>query len=325
MIWVAWRQHRAQLITLAAVLLLGSATVLLLHSSMTGRIEELGLQACLSVYERTPDCATGRTEFQKEWFDLIKFGQAAVFALPVLLGAFFAAPLFAREIEHGTHVLAFTQSVSRFRWMITKVAVLLLPSAVVVVVIQLLVDRWVSAAGMLGPERTSPFHWLNLDTTGPMPLAHLLFAFALGALLGAVMRRSLMALSTTLGALIVLRTAVTNLAPNFLPVQHLTNADPMSDPVPGDFGIMVLDRGYLGKEGQLLRPEETDVTSCPIPSDGSAVDFGACYADKGVVGSYADVLFPSVAPGLQLAEFAAFGVVAVLLLVGTAWTLQRQH
>ncbi|MER7081816.1 hypothetical protein SAMN02982929_03259 [Saccharopolyspora kobensis] len=325
MIWVAWRQHRAQLITLAAALLFGSAAVLLLHSSMTGRIGELGLQACLSVYERTPDCATARTEFQREWFDLIKLGQGAVFALPVLMGAFFGAPLFARELEHGTHVLAFTQSVSRLRWMSTKVAVLLLPSALVVVVIQLLVDRWVAAAGMLGPERTSPFQWLNLDTTGPMPVAHLLFAFALGAMLGAVMRRSLMALSTTLGALIVLRTVVTNVAPNFLPVQRLTNADPMSSPVPGDFGIMVLDSGYLGKDGQLLRPELTDVTACPTPPDGSTPDFAACYAEKGVVGSYADVLFPSAAPGLQLAEFAAFGLAAVLLLVGTAWTLQRQH
>ncbi|MEV5537237.1 ABC transporter permease subunit [Saccharopolyspora shandongensis] len=320
MIWVAWRQHRAQLITLAALLLLGSATVLVLHASMTGDIEEYGLQACLSIREKTPACAQTRVEFQKEWFDLIKVGQGMVFALPVLLGAFFAAPLFAREIEHGTHVLAFTQSVSRLRWMTTKVAVLLLPSAVVVVVLQLLVARWVAAAGLLGPLRSGPFQWLSFDTTGPMPVVHLLFSFALGALLGAVMRRSLMALSATLGTLVVLRVVVTNVAPNFLPVQRLTTSDPTISATPSEPGAMVLDSGFLGKGGQILRPESSDVTSCPI-----GVDFGACYAEKGLTGTFADVISPAAAPGLQLAEFAVFGLAAVLLLVGTAWTLQRQH
>ncbi|MEU5844760.1 hypothetical protein [Saccharopolyspora shandongensis] len=54
-------------------------------------------------------------------------------------------------------------------------------------------------------------------------------------------------------------------------------------------------------------------------------DMHACYAQKGLVGSCIDVIPVSAAQGLQLAEFAVFGVVAVLLLAGTAWTLRRQH
>ncbi|WP_190818659.1 hypothetical protein [Saccharopolyspora pogona] len=315
MIWVAWRQHRAQLITLAALLLLGSATVLVLHASMTGDIEEHGLQACMSVRERTADCAQARVEFQKEWFDLLKVGQGVVFAFPVLLGVFCAAPLFAREIEHGTHVLAFTQSVSRLRWMITKVAILLLPSAVVLVVLQLLVDRWVAAAGMLGPLRSSPFYWLPFGTTGPMPVAHLLFSFAVGALLGAVMRRSLMAASTTLGTLVALRVAVSSVHLNFLPVQRFTTSDLSGSANPDVNGTMVVNSGYLGSAGQEV--PYTAVNQVPCESS-------VCYPG-GVAGQFADVIQESAAPGLQLAEFAVFGLAAVLLLVGTAWTLQRQH
>ncbi|MDA3646866.1 hypothetical protein LZ318_40815 [Saccharopolyspora indica] len=325
MIWVAWRQHRAQLITLAALLLLGSAVVLLLHSSMTGYIDEHGLQACTVDGRIGDDCTQARRAFQAEWIDRLKTGQAALLALPVVLGLFCAAPLFAREIEHGTHVLAFTQSVSRLRWMITKVAVLLLPSAVVVLVLQLLVGRWVAAAGMLGTLRYSPLHWLSFDSTGPMPVAHLLFSFAAGAFLGVVLRRSVMAVAATFAALIALRVAVSNVDLNFVPVQRLTTPDPAGDANPRDFGAMVLDSGFLGEDGQPLNPEPLDVYACPTPPDGSATDFGACYAAKGLTGRFADVIHPSVAPGLQLAEFAAFGIAAVLLLVGTAWALRRQH
>ncbi|RKT86479.1 hypothetical protein SAMN05421805_106130 [Saccharopolyspora antimicrobica] len=326
MIWVAWRQHRAQLITLAAVLLLGGATVLVLHSTMAGRIEELGLRACLSLVEKTPECAPARVEFQDEWFDLLKVGQGAVFALPLLLGVFCAAPLFAREIEHGTHVLAFTQSVSRLRWMITKVAILLLPSAVVLAVLQLLVGRWVAAAEQLGPERSSPFHWLSFDTTGPMPLVHLLFSFAVGALLGAVTRRSLMAAVTTLSTLVAVRAVTSTVAPDFLPVQRFTTPGLSGGSAPDVPGILVVNNGFLAADGHEVPYSAVNQPSCPPEANVVNGEFTVCYEKGGgVTGQFADVIFPSAAPGLQLAEVALFGVAAVLLLVGTAWSLQRQH
>ena len=39
---------------------------------------------------------------------------------PALLGAFLGAPLVARELEAGTYRLAWTQSVSRRRWLASK-------------------------------------------------------------------------------------------------------------------------------------------------------------------------------------------------------------
>ena len=40
--------------------------------------------------------------------------------LPVLVGLFWGAPLVAREVEHGTHRLVWTQGVSRRRWALVK-------------------------------------------------------------------------------------------------------------------------------------------------------------------------------------------------------------
>ena len=42
-------------------------------------------------------------------------------ALPAIVGVFWGAPLVARELEAGTHRLAWTQSISRTRWLATKV------------------------------------------------------------------------------------------------------------------------------------------------------------------------------------------------------------
>lgn len=46
MIWVAWRQHRALLTTLALLLLISGGAVLLLHSSMAQDMQAHGLQRC---------------------------------------------------------------------------------------------------------------------------------------------------------------------------------------------------------------------------------------------------------------------------------------
>src|SRR6185369_4964630 len=46
-----------------------------------------------------------------------------VIVVPALIGAFWGAPLIAREFEAGTHRLVWTQSISRNRWLAGKLAV----------------------------------------------------------------------------------------------------------------------------------------------------------------------------------------------------------
>ena len=50
-------------------------------------------------------------------------GSSSSPSLPALIGVFWGAPLVARELEAGTHRLVWNQSVTRTRWLATKLAV----------------------------------------------------------------------------------------------------------------------------------------------------------------------------------------------------------
>lgn len=86
MVWLTWRQHRAQ--ALVTVALLAGAALLL-------------------VLDKVP-------------MDLVK----ALPMAPVLVGLFWGVPLLGREYERGTHRLMWTQSVTRSRWLFVKFAAL---------------------------------------------------------------------------------------------------------------------------------------------------------------------------------------------------------
>ncbi len=86
MLWLTWRQHRAQ--TLVTVVLIAGAALLL-------------------VLDAVP-------------FVLVK----TLPVVPVFVGLFWGVPLLAREYERGTDRLVWTQSVPRFHWLMVKFTVL---------------------------------------------------------------------------------------------------------------------------------------------------------------------------------------------------------
>src|SRR5215472_9460849 len=123
MIAMTWRQHRLQLL-IAAVIVGGLVGYLMYgiwqHNSYANQI---GLTACLNAVPRR-DCGTlASVYFQRFGGVPSPFGLLAV--LPLLAGLFFGAPLIAREAESGTMQLAWTQSVSRRRWLTVKLVTFL--------------------------------------------------------------------------------------------------------------------------------------------------------------------------------------------------------
>jgi hypothetical protein len=82
MVWLTWRQHRAQ--ALVTVVLLAVAALVL-------------------VLDEVP-------------MDVVK----ALPVVPVFVGLFWGVPLLGREYERGTHRLVWTQSVPRARWLFVK-------------------------------------------------------------------------------------------------------------------------------------------------------------------------------------------------------------
>ena len=64
--------------------------------------------------------------------------------VPLLTGMFWGGPLIAREVEQGTHRLAWTQSVSRSRWLVTKLGIFALGAAVVAAVLTQVMTWWLA-------------------------------------------------------------------------------------------------------------------------------------------------------------------------------------
>lgn len=121
---------------------------------------------------------------------------------PALIGLFWGVPLLARELESGTYRLAWTQSVTRSRWIVTKLAVGALATVVLSGLLTLAITWWYRSLDPLASNR-----YMIFDRRDIVPIGYALFAFASGALLGAIIRRSVPAMAATLGTFVFTRIA----------------------------------------------------------------------------------------------------------------------
>lgn len=324
MIWVVWRQQRAQLITLLTLLVVAGGAAVVLRTAMVSYIDGHGLQSCLSDgLKMGSSCGSGAQAFATAWFDWMKAGQLLILALPLLIGLFCGAPLFARELEQGTHVLAFTQSVSRIRWMISKFAVGLGPALFVVVALQVLVEWWVSAAGMMGPLASGPFYYTNFSVGSLAPAAYTAFAFAVGMFVGAAFRRTLVGMTVTLGVFVVVRYLVYSFQDFMLPTQRVFSGDPSTLPSAA-YGL-VHGYGYINAAGAVLTyrqlPTMRCVTDKAVPL---FADQAACYRHYGLVNSFYDLIPADTSGTMQLVQAGIYVGITVLLVLATGWAIRRQ-
>jgi hypothetical protein len=206
MAWVTWRQHRAQLLAAGALVLLAGVAALVTALPIHAAYHRQALSACL------PPATTAGCEIIVGTF-LGQFGGRAeaaryLLVLPALAGLFVGAPLLAREFEHSTFRLAWSQGVSRRRWLLAKT--LLLGAAVVVAasLLAAIVMWWRqpfdNVAGRISPQ--------GFDVEGVVVPAYALFALALGVLAGALLRRTIPAMSVAAIAFFAIRLGVEKLA-----------------------------------------------------------------------------------------------------------------
>ena len=123
-----------------------------------------------------------------------------VLVAPGLIGMFWGAPLVAREFEEGTFRLAWTQSVTRARWMAVKLAVVGVASMAAAGLLSLVVTWWSSPL-----DRADLNQFATFDQRGIAPIGYAAFAFTLGVLVGALIRRTLPAMFVTLAVFIAVR------------------------------------------------------------------------------------------------------------------------
>jgi hypothetical protein len=128
--------------------------------------------------------------------------------VPLLLGLFWGAPLMAREFETGTSQFAWTQGVTRRRWLAVKATWLLLAAAATAAAVSALVTWWSGPKNALHQDIFST----GFDYMGVAPVAYATFAVALGIAVGAALRRTLPTLAVTLAGFIGVRLLISDYA-----------------------------------------------------------------------------------------------------------------
>ena len=143
------------------------------------------------------DCAAARAAPSPSHADLTADGllDALVLAVPGLIGMFWGAPLVAREFETGTFRLAWTQGVTRNRWLAAKLAVAGVASMAAAGLLSLMVTWWSSP---IDRRTGQPAHVRHVPRRGIAPVGYAAFAFALGVTAGLLIRRTLPAMAVTL-------------------------------------------------------------------------------------------------------------------------------
>lgn len=305
MTWLAWRQLRANAAVAAVATL---AVVALLAATRQHIAEVAGTDALSSAYESMRLLGTG------------------LIGAPAFIGAFWGAPMLARELEAGTHRLAWTQSVCRRRWLLTKLGLSALAAALLVGVLSVLFTWWSAPFDELGNRIGTA----NFGQRGIVPVAYALFALALGTFAGTILRRTLPAMAATLVAFFVVRFAVQLVVrPRLLApvVRSLpNNSFGQRDEQLGGMGAWILSSRTVDGSGRTLAASEVDrllADACRLTRDSTRSDWVAC-VDRLGIHDIARLHPDDHFWALQLWESAVFLALGAALVGACLWWLRHR-
>src|SRR5579875_2381229 len=190
MIWLTFRQFRAQAVAALAVLAAAAIAFLItglrMHHAYTADLASCGAQN---------NCSDVLNQLRYDYDSPFNLSQLLVLAAPALLGIFWGAPLIGRELESGTHQLVWNQSVMRTRWLAVKLVGVGAATVITAGILSCLLTWW---AGPLDQIHGSRFAAMTFASRDVVPLAYAAFAFALGTAAGLLLRRTIPAMAITL-------------------------------------------------------------------------------------------------------------------------------
>ena len=346
MIWLTWRQFRVQFVVVAAVIV--AAAIFL---AATG-------PSLLDDYHRLTDGFIQSLGYQRLNPALYRVGEVLLYAVPPVIGAFWGAPMIARELETGTHRLVWSQSISRRRWLATKLGVTGLSAIAITGLLSLAVTWWsgpIDDAINAGQDSNTYLPRMFppiFSARALVPVGYAAFAFALGVAVGLVIRRTVVALAVTLAAVILIQI----LTPTFIRPHLLAPTDKyivataenvrgfglsgdgptpqvqMMEVATGAVGAWKLSDDTVDKSGHKVGILPSWVMNCaPAPPPGlnqqptTPADRNACFqrlADEGyrqhVRYFTADTFW-----ALQWREFGLFFALALVLCGFSFWRIRR--
>jgi ABC-type transport system involved in multi-copper enzyme maturation permease subunit len=262
MTWLTWRQARIQFLTAAAVLV-----IIALAYGLTAS----GLNHLYAVYGSHP--AEFLAQVKTGSYPLLYFaGGVLMYLAPLVIGAFWGAPLIARELETGTHRLVWNQSVTRTRWLLAKLAIGGGAAMAFAGIVSLLLSWWAGpidrAGGFpVGTSQLSRFQPIVFGTRGIVPIGAAALAFMIGVTAGLLLRRVIPAMAVTLGLFAALLIAMPlAISPHLItPAQYtrpvvanlttmrMTGSGQLNDPVTNMPGAWILTDQIITRTGTVFR------------------------------------------------------------------------
>jgi hypothetical protein len=307
MTWVAWRLQRTEMLITLGILALLAALLIPTGINMADAYHHDGLGSCVAL-KSVSTCGEKVGDFQSrfeglshltDWFTLV----------PGLIGVLLAAP-FIFDLEQGTYRLAWTQSVTRRRWLLGKLALPIAAAVVAAGALIVLITWWRTPEVHLNGSRLDNGTY---DAEGTVAIGYTLFALGLALALGAVWRRAAASLTVAFVGYFVMRVFVdTWLRDRLVPPlkttwkgtqpARLNHANILSENVVGHAHVTLPGGGVLGGHAQL---------AAPSGKSGSPL-IEAVYQP-------ASHFWP-----LQLAETGLFlGLAALLIAFAAWWTHER--
>ncbi|GII78948.1 transporter [Sphaerisporangium rufum] len=345
MIWLTWRQLRGSAIAMAAVLAVIGAVLLLTGPGMAARhtagLADCAAQStCLQFYDR----------FFGDYDTPFLAVSLLVVLLPAFAGLFWAAPMITRELEAGTHLLAWSQSVTRRRWLAVKLGITCLLAMAAACLCGLMVTWWSGPLDDSAPADLALVAPLVFGARGVVPMGYAAFAVALGVAVGMFVRRTLPAMALTLAVFAAVQIAMPLLVrPHLMaPVTSTFEIGPanvegisvdrdgggtprirLKSVTPGHPGSWVLANGILDPAGRPLADDgggsavPVSTTSGPC-APGAA--FGACTTEINRLGYRQRATFHPLERfwPLQWIETGIYAALALGLAGSSFWAIRRR-
>jgi hypothetical protein len=169
-------------------------------------------------------CSTFMSQFFDDNSTLYNGLVVVTMVVPGIIGLFWGAPLITRELEAGTHRLVWNQTVTRTRWLAVKLGLTGLAAMAPGGLLSLAATWWSSpidkAATASVYPRLSPVLFASRDIA---PIGYA--AFALGAAVGMLIRRTLPAMAVTLAVFVAVQIAMPPwIRPHLITPVHLSTA-----------------------------------------------------------------------------------------------------
>ncbi|MET7666941.1 ABC transporter permease subunit [Micromonospora luteifusca] len=264
MIWMTWRQFRTPALATGALLLVLMGGLALTWAEVTDLATQTGYTGCQGDACRAAGDAFLRA-LQPGWASEFHLAAiAALYLLPGLVGIFWGAPLVARELESGTYRMVFSQSVSRVRWLLVKLAVGGGAAALGAGLLSLMLTRWAQPIDGASADRMNP---LVFAARGVVPVGYAALAFMVGVTTGLLLRRTLAAMAVTLLVIASLQIAAPFVVRPWL-AQPVSTVSPLD--VDGRYGIsMSPDTGRMTLHVEPDRRGDWVMSSTAITSTGT--------------------------------------------------------